>query len=83
MSDRLPPAPQLPLPRRSKKYVRWGDLCCPKEPGIYDYGGLSVRVNRMHIEVAEGDPEAVFSLTCFDPGDGTVMCTLGAIDTSA
>jgi hypothetical protein len=41
--------------------IRWGDLGSPTEPGEYRYGLDMVRVTLGDIELAKGNPEAVFT----------------------
>ena len=41
--------------------IRWSDLGSPTEPGHYFYGEHTVRVRRGDIELANGNPNAVFT----------------------
>ena len=42
--------------------IRWGDLGCPTTPGNYEYQGKMIAVKQLHIDTADGDPDAVFSV---------------------
>jgi hypothetical protein len=41
--------------------IRWGDLGSPTQPGNYRYGRDMVSVLLEDIELAKGDPDAVFT----------------------
>ena len=57
--------------------ISWGELGCPKEIGLYRTAGGPVRVKRIHIIVAEDDPEAVFTVVAFEPPLGPTEFVLG------
>jgi hypothetical protein len=40
--------------------IRWSDLGSPTAPGVYLFRGIKVRVRLRDIEVAKGNPNAVF-----------------------
>jgi hypothetical protein len=41
--------------------IRWGDLGSPTQPGNYRYGPDMVSVMLADIELAKGNPDAVFT----------------------
>jgi hypothetical protein len=45
----------------TKIKVRWGDLGSPTQPGTYRFGVGLVRVTIGDIEVANGNPDAIFT----------------------
>ena len=70
------------LPRRSRpdlavQCLTWADLGCPREIGLYDVAGVPIRVRRIHIIVAEDNPDALFTVVTFRPPLGPPEHMLG------
>jgi hypothetical protein len=65
----------------ARSQVTWGELGCPRETGFYrtagGHKGLPVRVNRIHILVAENDPAALFTVVAVRPPHGPAEFVLG------
>jgi hypothetical protein len=65
----------------TRSQVTWGELGCPRETGFYrtagGHKGLQVRVNRIHILVAENDPAALFTVVTLRPPHGSAEFVLG------
>ena len=59
------------------KEVRWGELGCPTEMGLYRFAGEDIKVKTIHILVAENDPVALFTVVAFRPPLGRAEFMLG------
>jgi hypothetical protein len=57
--------------------VTWGELGCPRQIGLYRYGGEVIRVKNIHILVAENDPSALFTVVALRPPMGPPEYVLG------
>jgi hypothetical protein len=57
--------------------VRWGDLGCPTETGVYQFAGEAISVKIIHIAVAENDPVALFTILAYRPPLGRPEYMLG------
>lgn len=60
--------------------IRWADIGCPTEPGLYDYEGKSIHVKQVHIDATRGRPEALCTVVVFTPLKGPTTYGLGGID---
>ena len=66
------------LPMSDELKIRWGDLGPPAWPCEVDFYGRRVIVTARDIEVAQGDPDAVFTLRR-SPLMSDERYTLGAV----
>jgi len=57
--------------------ITWGELGCPRETGLYRFGGAKIRVKNIHIAVAENDPAALFTVVAWRPPLGPPEYMLG------
>ena len=62
----------------AREKVTWGELGCPRETGLYRFGGEVIRVKNIHIMVAEDDPSALFTVVALRPPLGPPEYHLGA-----
>jgi hypothetical protein len=74
-------AHQMVAPQVTKGRITWGALGCPKEIGLYRAVGaqrtIEVRVKRIHILVADDNPQATFTVLTFRPPIGPAEYVLG------
>lgn len=79
-------AQRMVAPQATKGRITWGALGCPKGTGLYRAVGapsggvqksIEVRVRRIHILVAEGNPQAAFTVAVFRPPIGPAEYVLG------
>jgi len=61
----------------ARERVTWGELGCPRQIGLYRYGGEVIRVKNIHILVAENDPSALFTVVALRPPMGPPEYVLG------
>jgi hypothetical protein len=57
--------------------VRWGELGCPTQTGVYQFAGEDIKVKSIHIAVAENDPVALFTVVALRPPLGPAEFMLG------
>jgi hypothetical protein len=74
-------AAQAPAQQSDAARIAWAELGCPREAGLYRIEGgpetVKIRVKRIHIIVAEGDPAARFTVVTLRPPLGPIEYLLG------
>jgi hypothetical protein len=72
---------QAPAQQRDATRIAWAELGCPREVGLYRIQGgpenVKIRVKRIHVIVAEGDPDAQFTVLTRHPPLGPTEYLLG------
>ena len=63
--------------------IRWSELGCPTEPGMYAYQGDPIRVTRTHIEAARENADAICIVVRLKPFIGPMSCVLSSIVSEA
>ena len=59
--------------------IRWSEIGCPTEPGIYAYMGDPIRVTRIHIEAAKQDEDPMCVVVRIKPFIGPTSYALSSI----
>lgn len=60
--------------------VLWSALGSPTRPGVYDWDGYLVHVEQVHIDAAEGNPEAICYLTSSSESSGLKTCRINSVE---
>ena len=58
----------------------WGALGSPTKPGIYDWDGCPLHVTQLHIDAAEGNPDAICYVTTSIPSSGPATCSINSVE---
>lgn len=59
------------------EHIRWSELGCPTQVGVYRFSNEAVQVKKIHIMVAENDPAALFTVVALRPPLGPQELILG------
>ena len=59
--------------------IRWSEIGCPAEPGMYHYQGNPIRVTRTHIEAAKQNADPICVVVRIRPFIGPISYALSSI----